>query len=92
MSLSALSIAREIFPDRDDQALEDIIWNRTGWPVFWPARFRSVESALRAQLKAFRRAVAGLREGERLCTFCNRKARINDLCRRCAFILDRDEL
>lgn len=88
--MNALDIAREVFPGRSDEALGDIIWNRTGWPVFWPKRFKTTAGALSAQLKAYRRAEAGLRAGERLCDFCNAKAVPGEsLCRRCAWILDR---
>lgn len=89
--VSALDIARNVFPGEPDESLEYIIWNRTGWPVFWPKRFKTTAGALSAQLKAYRRAVAGLREGERLCEFCNRKAATTGrwpLCRRCAWVLD----
>lgn len=87
---TALDIAREVFPDREEDELEYLIWNRTGFPAFWPTRFKNAVGALRWQLKAYRRAEAGLREGERLCDFCNRKAMPGGkpLCQRCSWMLD----
>lgn len=87
---TALDVAREVFPDVPQDELEYTIWNRTGFPSFWPARYKTPETALRGQLKAFKRALEGLREGEQLCEFCNRKARGGDrfpLCKRCAEVL-----
>lgn len=92
MSLSALAIAREVFPDRTDDDLEDTLWNRTGFPCFWPLRFKTAAGALRWQLKAYKRAVEGLREGEALCLFCNTKAIPGEWeCRRCARMLDHEQ-
>jgi hypothetical protein len=87
--MTAIEVARTVFPDKTDEELDYIVWNRTGFPVFWPARFKTTVSALTAQLKAYRRAEKGLREGESLCTFCNRKAIPGTSeCKRCAWILD----
>lgn len=89
---TALDVAQEIFPGRDRNELEYLIWNRTGFPSFWPVRFKTPLTALTAQLKAYRRAEKGLREGEKLCTFCNAKAMPGTshvpLCRRCSWMLD----
>ncbi len=89
--MTAIEVARTVFPDKTDQELDDIVWNRTGFPVFWPARFKTTVGALSAQLKAYKRAVQGLREGETLCLFCNRKAVPGEgECKRCAWILDKE--
>lgn len=90
---TALTIAREVFPDETEESLEYIIWNRTGWPVFWPAGFKTVGDAVRSQLKTYRRALKRLRPGRRLCDFCDRVAVPGaSLCRKCAWVLDREEI
>ena len=89
--MTALELAREVFPGKTDEDLDYVLWNRTGFPAFWPARFKTPETALRAQLKAYRRAVTTLPAGDRLCDFCNRRAVPGEtLCKRCAWILDRE--
>ena len=52
-TLSALKVAREYFPDRDDEFLGHIIWSHTGFPYFWdiPADGNTPEECLRKQLK-----------------------------------------
>ena len=46
-------IAREYFPDADDQTLEFVIWERTGFPGFWRIGIDgdTPEQCFRKQLK-----------------------------------------
>ena len=52
---STLEIAREYFPYLNDEALEHIIWEETGYPSFWniPKDGKTPEQCFRKQLKDF---------------------------------------
>ena len=52
--MTALEIAREYFPEMNDDDLDYIIWEHTGFPIFWPDTSISTEANLRAQLVAFK--------------------------------------
>jgi hypothetical protein len=45
-----MEIAREFFPYSSDRELDYIIWEKTGFPYFWPDGSRTVEENLRTQL------------------------------------------
>ena len=47
-------IAKEYFPDADDETIERIIWNKTGYPQFWniPEDGATPEACFRKQLRA----------------------------------------
>jgi hypothetical protein len=45
--MNALMIAREYFPDAEDDWLESVVWNETGWPCFWRG---DPQDSLRLQL------------------------------------------
>ena len=54
--MSVLEIARDYFPDADDEMLEAIIWEETGFPGFWriPEDGPTPELCFRHQLKIAR--------------------------------------
>jgi len=54
--MSALDIAREVFPALSDNELNYIIWNHTGYPAFWhiPRDGDTPEECLRTQLNKYR--------------------------------------
>lgn len=51
--MTAPALAKEYFPDLDDAALDNIIWNGTGFPNFWhiPRDGDTAEECLRTQLR-----------------------------------------
>jgi len=51
--MTALEIAKEIFPDKSDEELDFIIWEKTGFPSFWniPEEGKTPEECLRKQLR-----------------------------------------
>lgn len=85
-----VEIAREIFPDAGDDDLDNLLWNRTGFPFWWPSKYKNVGAAIRGQLREYKRAYDRLRPGESLCDLCNKKA-VSGLswCRRHGWELDR---
>ena len=54
--MSPLDIAREIFPEKTDEVLEFIIWEKTGYPHFFriPKDGATMEECLRNQLMKFK--------------------------------------
>ena len=81
-------IAREIFPDKDDEFLEHAIWSKTGFPAFWRLENgESIEDCLRRQLTEYKEA---LKLGVQLCDFCNIPALPEKfLCLKCEDALKR---
>lgn len=78
-----IDIAREIFPDYDEENLSAVVWGRTGFPSFWPHCRFSVPTMMRIQLRAYKRAL-GRAGSRRLCDFCLRLAKRDQwLCRSC---------
>lgn len=57
---TAHEVAREYFPDKSDDFLEWIIWNRTGFPSFWwmPKDGNTPEECFRKQLNDFKESNA----------------------------------
>jgi len=57
--MTPIEIAREYFPDKDDEYLDWIIWERTGFPSFWriPTDGATPEECFRKQLQAFKTEV-----------------------------------
>ena len=59
--MTPLEIAREVFPEAeyDDDYLEYVIWNETGYPSFWhiPRDGRTPAECLRMQLIRHRIAI-----------------------------------
>lgn len=48
-------IVKEYFPDSSDDIAEDILWNRTGWPMFPDdSTGGSLEECLRRELEVIR--------------------------------------
>jgi hypothetical protein len=70
---TAVDIAREVFPELPDDYLSHLVWERTGFPSFWPHTRFSVPTFIRMQLRAYKRA-ANKAKGKRLCDFCLRLA------------------
>lgn len=70
-------IVREYFPDIDDDQIEYIVWNRTGYPCFWKG---DPEESLRESLAEYKVVVD---KGIHPCTFCNNEAFVDDLCKVC---------
>ena len=50
---TALPIAREVFPDLETEELISILWNRTGYPIFW---VNDPLAEIRKQLTEFKEA------------------------------------
>ena len=46
-----VDIVREYFPDAPDDLADHILWNRTGWPVFWAG---DPETCMRQQLQEYK--------------------------------------
>ena len=73
-------IAKEFFPDADDEYLEHVIWARTGFPSFF-RREESVEDGMRRQLAEYKEA---LKRGVPLCEYCNNDILPNKtMCAKC---------
>lgn len=55
--MSALDIARQVFPGLSDEILNYIIWEHTGYPAFWhiPRDGDTPEECLRTQLNKYRK-------------------------------------
>ena len=55
--MNAIDIAREYFPDKDDEFLNHVLWEYTGYPQFWniPEDGKTPEECLRKQLSEFAR-------------------------------------
>ncbi len=53
--MTGLELTREIFPDLDDDALDYILWEHTGFPSFFPKEV-GAEAHFRQQLEAYRDA------------------------------------
>ena len=53
-NMNALDIAKRYFPKADDEFLEFVIWEKTGFPSFWniPKDGNTSEECFRKQLKA----------------------------------------
>ena len=49
----AIRIAREYFPDANEETLGYILWNHTGFPGFWKG---DPETCLREQLRSYKQA------------------------------------
>lgn len=53
--MTALDIARDVFPDVGDDFLEFVLWEETGYPGFYaPAEGETDEDYLRRQLLDFK--------------------------------------
>jgi len=53
--MKAFEIAKEVFPDKDDDFLEFALWEKTGFPHFWTTKEgESNEDCLRRQLMEFK--------------------------------------
>ena len=59
--MNATDIAKEYFPDANDEFLEFVIWEQTGFPGFWriPEDGASPEECFRKQLLEASQRVAG---------------------------------
>ena len=57
--MNAIEIARTIFPDKSDEALEYIIWEHTGFPGFWriPEDGKTPDECFVKQLNDFKEAL-----------------------------------
>lgn len=66
-TMTPLDIAKEIFPDKPNDWLDYVLWNRTAYPLNDP-------TAYRLQLMEFRDAIEECPEGRNLCEMCNRLA------------------
>jgi len=50
-----IEIAQEVFPDRDDNFLQYVMWNKTGYPCFFaPKEGQTIEDVFKEQLIEFR--------------------------------------
>jgi hypothetical protein len=56
MNKTPHSIAKEYFPAADDDFIEFVIWEETGYPSFWniPKDGNTPEECLRTQLRKFK--------------------------------------
>lgn len=89
--LTPIEIVRQFFPEASDEEAERLLWERTGWPAFWPKRYPAEPTAhvLTRQVAAFYGAL-WIHSGRPLCDHCNRPATRDDgLCRRCRSIIVR---
>jgi len=52
-AMTPIDIAREYFPDEDEDFLSFVIWEHTGFPSFWniPEDGENPDECLRKQLK-----------------------------------------
>lgn len=75
-----IDIVREFFPGASDGECESILWERTGFPCFWPDGDKTPEDNCREQLAQFKTASA---LGVPLCDFCNNPATKSHLCDNC---------
>ena len=53
--MTPYQIAKEYFPEKDDEFLDYVIWNETGFPCFWhiPEDGNTTEECFRKQLKEY---------------------------------------
>jgi hypothetical protein len=53
--MNAQEIAKEYFPDKNDEFLSHVIWEHTGFPEFWniPEDGNTPEECFRKQLQDF---------------------------------------
>jgi hypothetical protein len=74
---SALDIARIIFPDKPDDWLDYVLWNRTAYPM-------SKMSTWVGHLEEFRHALKRIPMGATFCELCNNTALPSEwLCEDC---------
>jgi len=77
------AIARQYFPDFDDDEIGWVIWNRTGYPCFWDGP--DAETSFRTQLAEY---AAAKKRGVDLCEFCTRPAMAEQwLCAHCEEVM-----
>jgi hypothetical protein len=67
----ALAIVNEIFPGLSDEDADDLLWSRTGWPVFFKTHQEASE--IRDSLRRFKRTIDA---GKVPCDDCDKVAAI----------------
>jgi hypothetical protein len=74
--MNPIEIVKEYFPDKPKSFLNHVLWEETGYPVFWniPQDGNTPEECLRKQLQAFKDKIkeAPLTEDALLCSFCGK--------------------
>ena len=83
--MNALELVRKYFPDASDEFTEHVLWNRTGFPCFYPSG-TTAEEHFGKQIAEFKKLYD---EGKTPCEFCSNEATEGILCGECAEAMTR---
>ena len=77
--MTGIELVRQYFPNVSEEMADHILWNRTGFPSFFPGG-ENPEKYFGNQLAEYKKLVDA---GKPVCDLCNSEAIIKKLCQNC---------